>query len=176
MPHVKVNASLLQHKEAQGSSVVYVHELHRLYMHVLLGCVYQSHLHVAACCRRIIRNMYQRLSYLRNPRYAAQSTAPAALPLKGSSAAHRRHGAPLASSTVQLGQYGSLAVLTAAAAAGIGVYPSQGVLFDAYEPGGVYLQTVQLQNTGTVMRQLRLLPPSSRYFQVSFPRQANCLS
>jgi hypothetical protein len=49
----------------------------------------------------------------------------------------------------------------------------QGVLFDAYEPGGVYLQTVQLQNTGTVMRQLRLLPPTSRYFQVSFPRQVH---
>lgn len=49
----------------------------------------------------------------------------------------------------------------------------QGVLFDAYERGGVYLQTVQLQNTGTVMRQLRLLPPTSRYFQVSFPRQVH---
>jgi hypothetical protein len=44
------------------------------------------------------------------------------------------------------------------------------VLFDAYEPGNAYFQTVQLQNVGTVMRQLRLLPPSSRYFQISFPR------
>lgn len=118
--------------------------------------------------------MYQRLSYLRNPRFAPPSAAPAALPLKGSSTAHKRRGRPQAassssSSTVQPRQYGTRAMLTAAQA-GFGVYPAHGVLFDAYKPGGVYLQTVQLQNTGTVMRQLRLLPPSSRYFQVSFPR------
>jgi hypothetical protein len=81
----------------------------------------------AVCCCRIIKSMYQRLSYLRNPRFAAQAAAPAALPLKGSSAAHRRHCGPQASSsttTVQPRQYGSRAVLTGAEA-GFGVCPAQ---------------------------------------------------
>lgn len=120
--------------------------------------------------------MYQRLSYLQNPRYAQEARpGPGSLPLKGTSTAHRRRVAAKAGSknAVQQRQPGLSPVVTAAAA-GISVVPAQGVLFDAYEPDNAYFQTVQLQNVGTVMRQLRLLPPSSRYFQISFPRCVMC--
>lgn len=144
-----------------------------MWQHLALHANRQHSSDVAAICCRIIKSMYQRLSYLRNPRYAAQAAAPASLPLKGSSTAHRRRTGckPDRSSTVQPRQYGSPPVLTAAEA-GFGVQPALGVLFDAYQPGEACFQTVQLQNMGTIMRQLRLLPPSSRYFQLSFPRQA----
>jgi hypothetical protein len=118
--------------------------------------------------------MYQRLSYLRNPRYAVQqgvaghgSTAPI-----GGSTAHKQCRSTQGSrnsTAAQLAQSATRATLTASEA-GFSVVPAQGVLYDAYEPGGVYLQTVQLQNLGTHMKQLRLLPPFSRYFQISFPR------
>lgn len=129
------------------------------------------------CCR-IIKRMYQRLSFLRNPRYRVQQGAAGRkkLPLKGCSTAHIRHKQTQAiskRSAAQPAQYDTRSSMTAAEA-GFSVEPAQGVLFDAYEPGGVYFQTVQLQNVATVMKQLRLLPPSSRYFQISFPRYASC--
>jgi hypothetical protein len=125
---------------------------------------------------RIIKSMYQRLSYLRNPRYPVQQGAAgrSSMAPKGSSTAHKQRRRMLSSSkstAAQPAQYETRATLTAAEA-GFGVVPSQGVLFDAYEPGGVYFQTVQLQNVGTIMKQLRLLPPVSKYFQISFPRCA----
>lgn len=126
---------------------------------------------------RIIKSMYQRLSFLRNPRYAVQQgpvprTAAGATALKGSSTAHRRRAGAVGagrSCGAAPGRYDERANIRAAEA-GFSVVPAQGVLFDEYVPGGVYFQTVQLQNMGTVMKQLRLLPPTSRYFQVSFPR------
>lgn len=119
--------------------------------------------------------MYQRLSFLRNPRYAVQQgpaprTASGAA-LKGSSTAHRRRAGAVAGTScgARPGRYDERSNIRAAEA-GFSVVPAQGLLFDAYVPGGVYFQTVQLQNVGTIMKQLRLLPPTSRYFQVSFPR------
>lgn len=117
--------------------------------------------------------MYQRLSFLRNPRYAVPSGKEAralqATGLRGSSSAHRHCRGSAASSSAGKQPLHKSTTETAAGA-GFTVTPAEGVLFDAYQPGGVYVQTVQLQNAGQVMQQLRLLPPSSRYFQVSFPR------
>lgn len=118
--------------------------------------------------------MYQRLSYLRNPRYAVQQGAAgrSSMAPKGSSTAHKQrwhtHGSSK-STAAQPAQYETRATLTATEA-GFSVVPAQGVLFDAYVSGGVCFQTVQLQNVGTIMKQLRLLPPASKYFQISFPR------
>ena len=119
--------------------------------------------------------MYQRLSFLRNPRYAGQQhAAPAGatgLPgLRGSSTAHRHPAKATAASSSGVPARLTQGKTVTAAAAGFLVMPAQGALFHAYEAGGVYLQTLQLQNTGTVMQQVRLLPPTSRYFQASFPR------
>jgi hypothetical protein len=61
-------------------------------------------------------------------------------------------------------------VLLQPADAGFCVTPSAGVLFDTYEAGEVCYAAVLLQNVGGISRQLRLLPPSSRYFQTSLPR------
>jgi hypothetical protein len=77
---------------------------------------------------------------------------------------------PLQSSVAAAAAAAAAAGCVLAEDAGFVVSPAAGVLFDAYEPGGVYFQTVQLQNVGNVMRGLRLLPPASRYFQVSLPR------
>jgi len=117
--------------------------------------------------------MYQRLSYLRNPRYAEQPRAapPGSAGLKGASTAHRhRHNQHSSNSSIKHPRQQAAGGLVTAAAAGFSYVPQQGVLFQAYESGGVYFHTVQLQNAGTVMKQLRLLPPQSCYFQISFPR------
>jgi hypothetical protein len=107
--------------------------------------------------------MYKRLSYLRNPRYAAQTTAPAALPLKGSSAAHRRRHGPQAgssSTTVQPRQYGSRAVLTGAEA-GFGVCPAQVIQWWGGQQRGI---CIWWQPYDAFMRILPLPPPSTNVF------------
>lgn len=129
--------------------------------------------------------MYQRLSFLRNPRHAVQQgpglragASGGVAALKGNSTAHRRRAGAAVSSRscgAAPARYDEHASIRAAEA-GFCVVPAQGVLFDEYVPGGVYFQTVQLQNVGMVMKQLRLLPPTSRYFQVSFPRSVPHLS
>jgi hypothetical protein len=148
-------------------------------------------LSMLVCLRlcRIIKSMYHKLSFLRNPRYPMPAATAAML------AQGMRGGSSLRMQQQQQTTSGSRSKIrsrsparsgrspvphasaTAAAAgcivaedAGFCVLPAAGVLFDAYEPGGVYFQTVQVQNVGGVMRGLRLLPPASRYFQVSLPR------
>lgn len=127
--------------------------------------------------------MYQRLVFLKNPRYA---TAPkqtvtglprAAGSLRGTSTSRRQqqlhltqHGHHTRSAKHPVRSTTAAAAVSSPGDAGFCLVPTEGVLFDAYEPGGVYIKTLQLQNVGTVMRQLRLLPPASRYFQISFPR------
>lgn len=149
------------------------------------------------CACRLIKRMHQRLSFLRTPRHAAQQPMPAApLPVAGGSPPSPRTcqqpGLPLecsvngsspagarssttttttSSSSVQLGlAQGVAACMQSPRGAGFAVVPPHGVHFGVYEPGGVYHATVQLQNVGAVAQQLRLLPPASRYFQVSLPR------
>jgi hypothetical protein len=143
---------------------------------------------------RIIKSMYHKLSFLRNPRYPmpAATAAMLAQGMRGGSSLRMQQQQNLTSSSsgdkassrsnsrsrspTRSGR-SPVPHTTAAAAgcvlaedAGFCVSPAAGVLFDAYEPGGVYFQTMQLQNVGGVMRGLRLLPPASRYFQVSLPR------
>eukprot|EP00878_Enallax_costatus_P039913 GHUV01045852.1.p1 GENE.GHUV01045852.1~~GHUV01045852.1.p1 ORF type:complete len:288 (+),score=104.56 GHUV01045852.1:1025-1888(+) len=119
---------------------------------------------------QIIKGMYHRLSFLRNPRYAAtQPQTAMQLSLQGSQKGHRhkqhKHSSPTRSRTT-----GAAGAYISPLQAGFSATPADGVLFDSYEPGGVYYQTVQLQNVTNVMKGLRLLPPASRYFQISLPR------
>jgi hypothetical protein len=128
--------------------------------------------------------MYHKLSFLRNPRYPMPAATAAMLEqgMRGSSSLRmQQHYTSSSKSCSPTRSRSSAVQATAAAAAaaagcvlaedaGFQVSPAAGVLFDAYEPGGVYFQTVQLQNVDNVMRGLRLLPPASRYFQVSLPR------
>jgi hypothetical protein len=139
---------------------------------------------------RVIKRMYQRLSFLRNPRHMP---APPAVPgsecsLRGLAKAHQpRHSQRVrsparaiaadasgaaASSRPQLGLLQAAACVPSPADAGFAVVPQSGVRFERYEAGGAYFATVQLQNVGCVAQQLRLLPPASCYFQVSLPRCA----
>jgi hypothetical protein len=130
--------------------------------------------------------MCRKLSFLRNPRYPMPAAAAAMLQqsMRGSSSLRmQQHNTSSRSksrsrSPTRNGRSPVQGTAAAAAAAGCVLAedagfvtsPAAGVLFDAYEPGGVYFQTVQLQNVGNVMRGLQLLPPASRYFQVSLPR------
>ncbi|WIA14055.1 hypothetical protein OEZ85_002609 [Tetradesmus obliquus] len=143
---------------------------------------------------RIIKSMYHKLSFLRNPRYPmpAATAAMLAQGMRGGSSLRMQQQHTSSSSSGRASSRGksrsrsptrsgrspvphTTAAATAAGCvlaedAGFQVSPAAGVLFDAYEPGGVYFAAVQLQNVGGVMRGLRLLPPASRYFQVSLPR------
>jgi hypothetical protein len=129
--------------------------------------------------------MYHKLSFLRNPRYPMPAATAAMLEqgMRGSSSlrmqqhnnssssrSKSRSRSPTRSGRSPQHNTATAAGCVLAEDAGFVVSPAAGVLFDAYEPGGVYFQTVQLQNVGSVMRGLRLLPPASRYFQVSLPR------
>lgn len=129
---------------------------------------------------RIIKNMFQRLSFLRNPRYPSPQSATAALmqnSLTGSKKGHKHkqqhHSSPNKGKSLDPNSAANSATgvyLQSPTEAGFSMTPGAGILFDSYESGGVYFQTVQLQNVSNVMKGLRLLPPASRFFQISLPR------
>ena len=126
--------------------------------------------------------MYARLTFLRNPRYPALPlTVAPTLDMRhvGSSSGSgsvigRSPGARTSvhSSSSTTGGVASAeeAATGAAAAAGFLVLPMNTASFTSYEPGRTYFATVQLQNVGTTLAGLRLLPPASRYFQASLLR------
>lgn len=97
------------------------------------------------------------------------------LSLQGTQKGHKhkqhKHSSPNRASNA-----GAAGVYISPLEAGFRVTPAEGVLFDSYELGGAYFQTVQLQNVTNVMKGLRLLPPASRYFQISLPRWVACTS
>eukprot|EP00879_Flechtneria_rotunda_P026777 GHRR01028601.1.p1 GENE.GHRR01028601.1~~GHRR01028601.1.p1 ORF type:complete len:433 (+),score=169.13 GHRR01028601.1:372-1670(+) len=140
---------------------------------------------------RIIKGMYHKLSFLRNPRYPSRAPLAITLPngLKGKSDAHkhpqqqkaitdssskssspsRAKGSTAAAlgtgpkSSVILDSEGIISgTFHSPQAVGLAVVPAEGIVFDDYQPGRVYSRTLQLQNIANVIKGLRLLPPASK--------------
>ncbi|KAF8066262.1 DLEC1 [Scenedesmus sp. PABB004] len=115
---------------------------------------------------RIIQALLNRLSFLCNPARGAP---------RGARGARRQRGAARAASRGG----GGAGAPGSPRGAGFQLLPACGAVFSTYEPGDVCTTTVALQNVGSVMRGLRLLPPASRFFEVSllrFPLPANELA
>jgi len=122
--------------------------------------------------------MYHKLSFLKNPRFTPSHTEKVSSTSHqpGSSTALSAVWQPLRSQTAQLksscesGDAEGDRPLLTLRQAGLALLPAGGVLFSSYEPGGLYFQTVQLQNVGNVICSFRLQGPASRYFSISLPK------